>query len=128
MASMEFDDLKFDAAGLIPAVICDHETREVLMVGYMNTESLRATVETGHATFWSRSRQKFWVKGESSGHFQNVKWIRLDCDGDALLVGVEQVGAACHAGYRSCFYRELCDGQWQVNCERVFDPEKTYGQ
>jgi phosphoribosyl-AMP cyclohydrolase len=125
---MDLSDLKFDAAGLIAAVICDHETNEVLMVGYMNAESFAATVETGHATFWSRSRQKFWIKGETSGHFQNVKWLRLDCDGDCLLVGVDQVGAACHAGYRSCFYRELRDGQWQLIAEQVFDPGQTYGR
>ena len=125
---MDLSDLKFDAAGLIPAVICDHETNEVLMVGYMNADSFSATVETGHATFWSRSRGKFWIKGETSGHFQTVKWIRLDCDGDCLLIGVDQVGAACHAGYRSCFYRELRAGQWQLVAERVFDPEKTYGK
>ncbi len=125
---MDLSDLKFDDQGLIPAVICDHETNEVLMVGYMNAESVQATVSTGRATFWSRSRQKFWVKGETSGHFQNVKWMRLDCDGDCLLIGVEQIGAACHAGYRSCFYRELRDGRWQVICEAVFDPTQTYGQ
>lgn len=125
---MDLTDLKFDDQGLIPAVVCDHETNEVLMVGYMNAEAVQATVSTGHATFWSRSRQKFWVKGETSGHFQNVKWIRLDCDGDCLLIGVEQIGAACHTGYRSCFYRELREGQWQVICEPVFDPKETYGQ
>ncbi len=127
MVGMDLSDLKFDAIGLIPAVVCDHETNEVLMVGYMNAESFSATVETGHATFWSRSRQKLWVKGETSGHFQNVKWIRLDCDGDCLLIGVDQVGAACHVGYRTCFYRELRDGQWQVIYEQVFDPKQTYG-
>ena len=125
---MDLSDLKFDAEGLIPAVICDHETKDVLMVGYMNAASFQATVETGHATFWSRSRQKFWVKGETSGHFQHVQWIRLDCDGDCLVIGVVQEGAACHAGYRTCFYRELRDGQWQLVCEQVFDPEEKYGR
>lgn len=125
---MDLSDLKFDDRGLIPAVVCDHETNEVLMVGYMNAEAVQTTIGTGRATFWSRSRQKFWVKGETSGHFQNVKWVRLDCDGDCLLLGVEQIGAACHAGYRSCFYRELREGQWQVIGEPVFDPTQTYGQ
>jgi phosphoribosyl-AMP cyclohydrolase len=125
---MDLPDLKFDAAGLIPAVICDHETNEVLMVGYMNAASFSATVETGRATFWSRSRQKLWVKGETSGHFQHVKWIRLDCDGDCLLIGVEQIGAACHTGYRSCFHRELRDGKWEIISEPVFDPRQTYGK
>ena len=124
---MDLSDLKFDDKGLICAVICDQETNEVLMVGYMNAEAFQATVATGHATFWSRSRQKFWIKGETSGHWQNVKWMRLDCDGDCLLVGVEQVGAACHAGYRSCFYRELREGKWDVIAEQVFDPKETYG-
>jgi phosphoribosyl-AMP cyclohydrolase len=124
---MDCSALKFDDQGLIAAVICDAETREVLMVGYMNAEAFQRTVETGLATFWSRSRQKFWVKGETSGHVQRVKWLRLDCDGDCLLLGVDQVGAACHAGYRSCFYREARDGEWEICQEQVFDPSQTYG-
>jgi len=120
--------LKFDDQGLIPAVVCDHQTHEVLMVAYMNAEALRCTVETGQATFWSRSRQKSWVKGESSGHLQVVHWVRLDCDGDCLLLGVEPLGgAACHTGHRSCFYRELQDGQWRETAERVFNPDQVYG-
>ncbi len=118
--------LKFDDDGLIPAVICDYRTNEVLMVGYMNQEALRRTVESGRVTFWSRSRQKLWVKGESSGHIQEVKWLRMDCDGDALLIGVKQHVAACHLGYRSCFFRELHDGMWQVIAEKVFDPDEVY--
>ena len=124
---MDLSDLKFDDQGLIAALICDADTNEVLMVGYMNAEAFQRTLETGLATFWSRSRQQFWVKGETSGHVQKVQWIRLDCDGDALLLGVEQTGAACHAGYRSCFYREERDGQWVICQEQVFDPDKTYG-
>ena len=120
------DELKFDEKGLIPAIACDHETSEVLMVAYMNRESLAATLETGLATYWSRSRQKLWVKGESSGHVQRVKWIRSDCDQDTLLIGVEQVGAACHTGRRSCFYFELQEGEWQVIGEPEVDPEKVY--
>ena len=125
---MEASALKFDDQGLIPAVICDHQTNEVLMVGYMSAESLQRTVASGRATFWSRSRQQFWVKGETSGHVQEVKWIRLDCDGDCLLVGVDQVGGACHLGYRSCFFRELREGQWEIIAPKVFDPEKIYGE
>lgn len=125
---LDTDALKFNDQGLLPAVVCDHQTQEVLMVAYMNLEAFRRTVETGHATYWSRSRGKFWVKGETSGHYQRVRWIRLDCDGDCLLVGVEQEAAACHAGYRSCFYRELQEGQWRVIAEPVFDPATTYGQ
>lgn len=123
---MYVDDVRFDDQGLVPAVICDHETNEVLMLGYMNAEALRQTVETGQVTFFSRSRQTLWVKGETSGHVQEVRWIRLDCDGDALLVGVEQVVAACHLGYWSCFFRELRNGAWEVIAERVFDPDETY--
>ncbi len=123
---MFVDTLKFAESGLIPAVICDHETNEVLMVGYMNEEAVRQTVETGKSTFYSRSRKKMWIKGESSGHIQKVHWIRLDCDADTLLIGVEQLGGACHLGYRSCFFRELRDGQWTVIAEKVFDPDSVY--
>ena len=95
--------LKRDAKGLVAAVIQQYDTREVLMVGYMNDEALRRTLTTGRVTFWSRSRQEYWRKGDTSGHVQNVKGVSLDCDGDALLVEVDQVGAACHTGKRSCF-------------------------
>ena len=125
---MDISELKFDDKGLIAAVVCDAATNEVLMVGYMNAESFQATLETGLATFWSRSRQKFWVKGETSGHVQQVQWLRLDCDGDCLLVGVEQTGAACHKGYRSCFFREAREGAWVVCQEQVFDPNEKYGK
>ena len=95
--------LKRDAKGLVAAVIQQYDTREVLMVGYMNDEALRRTLTTGRVTFWSRSRQEYWRKGDTSGHVQYVKGVSLDCDGDALLVEVDQVGAACHTGKRSCF-------------------------
>jgi len=120
--------LKFDDKGLIPAIACDAETNEVLMLGYMNEEALRLTVQTKRLTFWSRSRQKLWVKGEQSGHTADVKWIRVDCDGDALLVGVQLHGAMCHLCYRSCFHRELVDGKWQVCAERLADPDEVYGR
>ena len=94
------DALKFDANGLIPAVIQDADTGQVLMVGYMNRESLQRTVETGLCTYWSRSRLKYWVKGETSGHLQHVRRILVDCDADAVLIQVEQVGVACHTGHR----------------------------
>ncbi len=97
--------LKFDSSGLIPAIIQDIKNGEVLMAAYMNRESLKKTLETGYVHFFSRSRKKLWLKGETSGHFQLVKEIRLDCDGDALLIKVQQKAAACHTGYRSCFYR-----------------------
>ena len=95
--------LKHDGDGLIPAVIQQFDTREVLMVGYMNDESLRRTLVGGRVTFWSRSRKEYWRKGDTSGHVQYVKAVSLDCDGDALLIEVDQVGAACHTGKRSCF-------------------------
>jgi len=106
-----FDQLRFDENGLIPAIAQDAENGEVLMVAYMNAESLRRTLETGLATYWSRSRQEFWVKGQTSGNLQKVKEVRVDCDGDAILLKVEQIGAACHTGYRSCFYRRATPDQ-----------------
>ena len=95
--------LKRDARGLVAGVIQQYDTHEVLMVGYMNDEALRRTLTTGRVTFWSRSRQEYWRKGDTSGHVQYVKSLTLDCDGDAILVQVDQVGAACHTGKRSCF-------------------------
>lgn len=103
------DTLKFDANGLIPAVVQDKENGQVLMVAYMNRESILQTLSTGLCTYWSRSRQKFWVKGETSGHLQHVKAIRVDCDADCLLIEIEQVGAACHTGNRSCFFRRVTE-------------------
>lgn len=121
-------DLKFSSDGLIPAVVVDHGDKQVLMVAYMNADSLRDTVRTGKTHFWSRSRQKYWMKGESSGNTQEVKAIYTDCDRDTLVIEVEQKGgAACHEGYRSCFYRYLNDqGEWETIGEKVFDPEKVY--
>lgn len=100
-------NLKFDKQGLIPAIIQDYKTGIVLMVAYMNKESLRRTLKSGKTCFWSRSRKEYWVKGATSGHFQFVKSISYDCDMDALLIKVRQVGVACHTGNRSCFYRRL---------------------
>ena len=102
--------LKRDAAGLVPAVVQQHDTGEVLMVGWMDDEALHRTLTTGRSTFWSRSRQEYWVKGESSGHRQRVVEVRLDCDGDTLLVRVDQEGPACHTGSRSCFDSVLLTG------------------
>lgn len=103
-----FDQLKLDDKGLIPAIIQDYKDGAVLMLGYMNPESLRRTIKSGKTCFWSRSRGKFWVKGETSGHFQMVKSIAYDCDVDTLLIKVRQVGdIACHTGKRSCFYRKI---------------------
>jgi phosphoribosyl-AMP cyclohydrolase len=115
--------------GLIPAIVQDWQTGEVLMIAYMNAASWAKTQETGRACFWSRSRKKIWLKGETSGHVQIVKEVYLDCDNDALLLKVEQFGgAACHTGYRSCFYRRIRDGQVESVGERVFDPKEVYGE
>ncbi|MCC8097467.1 MAG: phosphoribosyl-AMP cyclohydrolase [Eubacterium sp.] len=104
-----FEDIKFkfDSQGLIPAIAQDCKTGEVLMLAYMNEESLNLTLKTGKATYFSRSRQSLWLKGETSGHFQHVKEIRFDCDCDTLLLLIEQEGAACHTGSYSCFYRKI---------------------
>jgi phosphoribosyl-AMP cyclohydrolase len=102
--------LKRDAQGLVPAVVQQHDTGEVLMVGWMDDEALHRTLTTGRTTFWSRSRGEYWVKGETSGHRQHVRQVRLDCDGDTLLVAVEQEGPACHTGARSCFDDGLLAG------------------
>jgi len=109
---MSFDalSLSFDANGLIPAIAQDHATGEVLMLAWMNAEAVARTLETGRVTYWSRSRRAFWVKGETSGHVQHLKELRVDCDRDCLLVLVEQVGPACHTNRRSCFYSAVRDG------------------
>lgn len=113
------EGLKFDENGLIPAIVQDHENGQVLMMAWMNRESLARTLETGTCTYWSRSRQKFWVKGETSGHLQHVKRISVDCDQDVLLIQVEQVGAACHENFRSCFYRDFTPEGLTENSERI---------
>jgi phosphoribosyl-AMP cyclohydrolase len=147
--------LKLDANGLIPAIIQDHKTGQVLMMAWMNRDSLARTIQIGKTHFFSRSRNKLWLKGESSGHVQHVKSIATDCDKDVLLIKVEQVGAACHEGYESCFFRELeplvpgltastsspqaastsspqaVSGQepgWKVVGKLVFDPKKVYAK
>lgn len=113
--------------GLVPAIVQDAETKDVLMLAYMNRESWEKTLQSGKATFWSRSRQKLWLKGESSGHVQIVKGIYLDCDDDTILLQVEQLGgAACHTGYRSCFYRKIAGGDFVIAGEKIFDPKDVY--
>ena len=103
-------ELRFDVAGLVPCIAQASGTGEVLMLAWMNEAALRRTLETGQVTYWSRSRQSLWTKGETSGHRQRLVALRLDCDGDAILLEVEQVGPACHTNRRSCFYRRLADG------------------
>jgi phosphoribosyl-AMP cyclohydrolase len=121
---LDFDKL----GGLITAVVQDSKTARVLMVGYMNREAFEKTLQTGHVTFFSRSRQKLWTKGESSGHFLVLKSISTDCDGDALLVQAEPLGpGVCHNGYESCFYRAWHNGSWRETEARVYDPDAVYG-
>ncbi|MGD0279021.1 MAG: phosphoribosyl-AMP cyclohydrolase [Smithella sp.] len=113
--------------GLVPAIVQDAETKEVLMMAYMNSESWKATLQTGKATYWSRSRQKLWLKGEESGHFQLIKDIFIDCDNDTILLQVKQLGeAACHTGYKSCFFRKLNGEDFVAVGEKIFDPKEVY--
>ncbi|NJD03603.1 MAG: phosphoribosyl-AMP cyclohydrolase [Ruminiclostridium sp.] len=114
------NQLKYDENGLIPAITQDYKTDEILMLAYMNAESLKKTLETGKACYYSRSRQKLWLKGETSGHYQNVKSVSIDCDGDTLLLKVEQTGAACHTGHRSCFYRKI-----EVGADTAVNSDET---
>jgi phosphoribosyl-AMP cyclohydrolase len=113
--------------GILPAIVQDDETGEVLMLAYMNRDAWLKTLDTGRATFWSRSRNVLWLKGETSGHFQLVREVRMDCDDDTILLKVQQLGgAACHTGYRSCFYRKLVNGVVENTGVRIFDPEDVY--
>ncbi len=123
-----YSELKFNADGLIPAIIQDAATGRVLMMAWMNQTTLEKTIQTGHTWFWSRSRRAEWMKGERSGHTQAVKSIAFDCDGDTLLIQVEQIGAACHEGYRSCFFRSLASqgATFKVTEERLMDPQQIY--
>ena len=118
------------SGGLVPAIVQDYETGEILMLAYMNEEAWNKTLQTGQAHYWSRSRQQLWHKGGTSGHVQKIKEVRIDCDNDAVLLRVEQVGgAACHTGYRSCFHKRLeGDGKLSICSEKVFDPKKVYGK
>lgn len=119
--------VKFDACGLVPAIVQDARTKEVLMLAYMNREALEATLKTRKTHFYSRSRKSQWLKGETSGHIQEVKGVYFDCDNDTILITAEQKGGACHTGYYSCFFTELqADGGTRTVGKKVFDPDKTY--
>lgn len=122
--------VKFDQNGLVPAIVQCVETGKVLMMAYMNKESLEMTLKERKACYWSRSRQKFWIKGESSGNVQKVEQICIDCDGDTILLKVQQKGGACHVGYHSCFYRQVeADNETMTICDKkMFDPEEVYGK
>jgi len=119
--------IKWNADGLVPVITQEFATHQVLTLAWMNDEALRLTVETGHAVYWSRSRQKLWHKGEESGHQQQVKSIRLDCDNDTVLLQVVQKGGiACHTGRHHCFYQQLEDGQWRTTEPVLKDPKEIY--
>lgn len=123
MVEIDFEKGK----GLLPVIVQDDETGEVLMLAYMNREAWSKTLETGKATYWSRSRNELWVKGETSGHIQIVKGILVDCDSDTILLKVHQIGgAACHTGYKSCFYRKVVNGKMEIMGKPVFKPEDVY--
>ncbi|HOY57153.1 MAG TPA: phosphoribosyl-AMP cyclohydrolase [Verrucomicrobiota bacterium] len=124
------DELKFNAEGLIPAIVQEESSGRVLMLAWMNRAALEKTLELGQTVFWSRSRRKLWIKGETSGHVQAVKSVAFDCDGDTLLIQVEQAGAACHEGYKSCFYRAAEDGGSRIRITepRLRTPGEIYGK
>jgi len=117
--------IKWDEKGLIPVVVQDYLSKDVLMLAYMNKEALELTVKTKTAHYFSRSRQKLWLKGETSGHTQKVKSIKIDCDNDTILIEVEQTIGACHTGYWSCFYRTWENG-WNITGKKVFESEEVY--
>lgn len=120
------DEVKFNSQGLIPAIAQDADNGEILMMAWMNEKALRLTLEKGIACYFSRSRNKLWIKGETSGHTQKVLEIRLDCDGDVLLLKIRQEGGACHEGFRSCFFRKRKNDSWVIDGKKMFDPDQVY--
>ena len=120
------DYVKFNADGLIPAIAQQHDSGEVLMMAWMNEKALKETLETGRVCYWSRSRAAYWRKGEESGNVQTLKELRLDCDGDTILLKIDQQGPACHSGRRNCFYNHIHDGKLEVTDAPVVDPQKMY--
>ena len=118
--------LKFDDSGLVGSVIQDAASDEILMFAFTSRDAIRKTLETGKVHFWSRSRQKLWLKGETSGHMQTLVEARIDCDADCILLKVTQEGGACHEGYRSCFFRRWTGEDFEVSGEKVFDPKEVY--
>ena len=127
MKKIWLDEIKWDKDGLVPAIAQETGTGKILMMAWMNRESLALSVKEGRAIYWSRSRNKLWRKGEESGHVQELKDIRLDCDNDVILIKVEQLGGiACHTGRRSCFYKQLQDGQWTAVDPVIKDPKEIY--
>lgn len=123
------ETVKFDEKGLVPAIVQDHETGKVLMMAWMNRESLELTLQKQKACYWSRSRKELWLKGESSGNMQDVHEILIDCDGDTLILKVTQKGGACHVGYHSCFFRKVIDdGSLEICDTLMFNPDDVYGK
>jgi phosphoribosyl-AMP cyclohydrolase len=124
----QLDKLKFDSSGLVPAIVQDHETGQVLALYYMNRDAIEKTIETGKVHTYSRSRGRLALKGETSGHFEFVKSLQTDCDRDALVIKVDQHGGACHEGYYSCFFRQYEPGatDWKIIAEKTFDPDAVY--
>ena len=122
------NNLKFDDKGLISAIIQDYQTKEILMFAFMNRESLEITLREKKCCYYSRSRKKLWLKGETSGNFQIVKDVRVDCDQDAILIQIEQKGGACHEGYRSCFFRSVKEKDYEICSEKLFDPKTVYNK
>ncbi|MFQ6105521.1 MAG: phosphoribosyl-AMP cyclohydrolase [Candidatus Hydrothermarchaeaceae archaeon] len=120
--------IKMSGEDLAVAVVQDYRSDKILMVAFMNKEALQKTVETGKMHYFSTSRAKIWLKGESSKHYQLVREVFIDCDGDALLFKVEQLGGACHKGYYTCFFRKFSDGKWEVFEKKVFEPSDIYGK
>ncbi len=120
--------LKLDSNGLVPAIAQQHDTGEILMMAWMNLEAIEETLDTGQVCYWSRSRQSLWRKGESSGHVQKLTEFRIDCDGDTILLLVDQKGVACHTGRRNCFYNTVTEDGLQINSEVEISPEDMYGK
>lgn len=125
---MDFlEKISFNAEGLVPVIIQDIKTNEVLMMAWMNKEAVKKTITSGKTCFWSRSRKKLWLKGESSGHYQLVRELWMDCDEDTLLIKVDQIKAACHKGYKSCFFRKINKkGKLELVGKKIFEPSKVY--
>jgi len=121
-------ETSFDANGLVPAIAQQHDTGEVLMMAWMHEDAIRETLASGRVCYWSRSRKKLWKKGETSGQIQELKELRIDCDGDTILLMVDQTGVACHTGRRSCLFRAVRDGELQTIADVEIDPEALYGE
>ena len=120
-------EIKFNSQGLVPAIAQEEKTKKVLMLGWMNKEAIEKTISTNKVHFWSRSRKKLWLKGESSGHYQFLEGIYIDCDGDALLIKVKQIKGACHKGYKSCFFRKMIlEGKLKIIERKIFNPSEVY--